>query len=84
MVQEWREKAECKGLDSNIFVPLGRSVKGRRGRGTYTVARNICSCCPVTKECLDFAINEVIEYGMYGGKTPRERRALRWKHDVVQ
>lgn len=86
MNQEWREKASCKGVDANIFVPLGIKIKANRhgrvketrhGRGTYAVARTFCASCPVVSECLDYAVREVIEYGMFGGKTPRERRALR-------
>ena len=78
MNQEWREKASCKGVDANIFVPLGTKIKANRhGRGTYSVARTFCASCPVVSECLDYAVREVIEYGMFGGKTPRERRALR-------
>ncbi len=77
MNQEWREEASCKGVDVNVFVPLGIPIKGRRGRGTYAIARTFCSLCPVISECLDYAVREVVEFGMFGGKTPRERRALR-------
>jgi WhiB family transcriptional regulator, redox-sensing transcriptional regulator len=39
-------------------------------------ARTVCRGCPVVKQCLAKALNERIEYGVWGGMTERERRAL--------
>ena len=43
-------------------------------------ARQVCSACPVRQACLDYAITNRIAYGVWGGLTGRERRALqsRW------
>lgn len=35
-----------------------------------------CAVCPVTVECLELAFTYAVEYGVWGGKTSTERRAM--------
>jgi WhiB family redox-sensing transcriptional regulator len=68
----WRELAACRGADLEVFFP---------GRGKSAgPARQVCAECPVRQACLDYAISNRIAYGVWGGLTGRERRALqsRW------
>ena len=39
-------------------------------------AKALCADCPITSKCLQFAIDEGIEYGIFGGCTPDERNSL--------
>jgi WhiB family redox-sensing transcriptional regulator len=39
-------------------------------------AKTVCSGCPVRTECLADALDNRVEYGVWGGMTERERRAL--------
>lgn len=39
-------------------------------------AKAICGLCPITTECLDYALDTDQEYGVWGGTTQRERRAI--------
>ena len=39
-------------------------------------ARVMCIQCSVRKECLEFAVRNVIVHGMFGGKTPKDRRGM--------
>lgn len=71
----WRDKAVCKGIDPNVFIP--NEGRGLNGRTTYTRARAFCAVCPVRIECLMYALTANIEFGMYGGTTPRERRRMK-------
>jgi len=65
----WRELAACRGSDLEVFFP---------GRGESAgPARRVCAACPVRQACLDYAITNRIAYGVWGGLTERERRALR-------
>ena len=65
----WRELAACRGTDLEVFFP---------GRGESAgPARQACAVCPVRQPCLDYAITNRIAYGVWGGLTERERRALR-------
>ena len=62
----WRFEAACAGEDDRLFFP---------SRGSSTkVARAICSLCPVKQECLDHAIENKENAGIWGGMSVRERR----------
>lgn len=86
---DWRKNAECKGADTTMFFPthdlldgLSRAEKLARKRSkdgnkrTLSHARLLCVRCTVRKECLSFAVENGIAHGMYGGKSPKERRGL--------
>jgi WhiB family redox-sensing transcriptional regulator len=40
-------------------------------------ARKICSTCPVRDHCLEYALSEQIEHGVWGGMSERARRRLK-------
>ena len=65
----WRELAACRGAGLDLFFP-------ERGESAGP-ARRVCAACPVRQPCLDYAITNRITYGIWGGLTERERRALR-------
>jgi len=46
-------------------------------------ARLLCSGCPVRLECLSEALDNRIEWGIWGGMTERERRLLLRQHPDV-
>lgn len=46
-------------------------------------AKVVCGACPVRAECLAEALDNEIEWGVWGGLTERERRALLRKRPNV-
>ena len=44
-------------------------------------AKAVCADCPVREACLAYAINTGEDFGVWGGTTPDERRALR-RHEL--
>src|SRR5690606_11564856 len=46
--------------------------------------KQICNGCPVKMECLADALDNRIEFGVWGGMTERERRALLRKRPHVK
>lgn len=71
----WREEAACKGMDlSNFFSETERQSALTRKKNAKT--KQICNDCSVQKNCLFYAIENKIEYGIWGGLTSTERRAL--------
>jgi len=46
-------------------------------------AKVVCGACPVRAECLAEALDNKIEWGVWGGLTERERRALLRKRPNV-
>jgi WhiB family redox-sensing transcriptional regulator len=71
---EWVAKALCVSRDpDDLFV---RGAKQRK-------ATNICRECPVVAECLADALDNHMEFGIWGGLTERQRRALLRQHPEV-
>ena len=66
-ILDWRERAVCKGTDPDELFVKGAAQNG---------AKRICRGCPVRTECLADALDNTIQFGVWGGMTVRERRAL--------
>lgn len=71
----WKRDALCvERTDVEFFV----------GRGEPTEpAKAVCRSCIVRAECLDYALENGIKHGVWGGLSERERRRLRPVVDVV-
>ena len=66
-MQEWITEAACRAADPDeLFV---RGAAQNR-------AKAVCQACPVRTECLSDALDNRVEFGVWGGMTERERRAL--------
>ena len=64
---EWTSRAACRTADPDrLFV---------RGAAQHR-AKRVCLGCPVRVECLADALDSRVEFGVWGGMTERERRAL--------
>ena len=44
--------------------------------GSNAAAKRICARCAVRDECLSYALAHDIEFGVWGGTSPRERKQL--------
>ena len=65
----WREHANCIGYDHLFFIEQG---------GKYPPqAKQLCDECPVTLACLNYAIRTRQPTGIWGGKTPTQRKRQR-------
>jgi WhiB family redox-sensing transcriptional regulator len=40
------------------------------------VARRICDSCPVGERCLEYALRNRIDHGVWGGTSERQRRRI--------
>jgi WhiB family transcriptional regulator, redox-sensing transcriptional regulator len=45
-------------------------------RGSNLPAKRVCALCPVRDDCLGYALELEIDYGVWGGTTPAERKRL--------
>lgn len=76
----WFEQALCRSMGTKIFFP--DTFVGVSTAGIYKEAIQVCERCPVSSKCLDFAMasekTDVRRYGVWGGKTPREREYLEY------
>ena len=64
---DWTTSAACRTSDPDALFVQG-AAQNR--------AKAICLACPVRTECLADALDNRIEFGVWGGMTERERRAL--------
>ena len=72
---DWTARAACREIDPDELFVQGAA---------QTRAKLICRGCPVRTECLADALDNGIEFGVWGGMTERERRALlRRRPDVT-
>lgn len=70
----WIEGALCAQTDPEAFFPH----PGPLGASDRRLKR-ICAACPVRRPCLEYALAEGLEYGVWGGLTARERMKLQEK-----
>ncbi|GAA4400113.1 transcriptional regulator WblA [Fodinibacter luteus] len=66
-VSDWAGHGRCAGTDPDALFVQGKAQR---------VAKLVCKGCPVVAECLADALDNRTEFGVWGGMTERERRAL--------
>jgi WhiB family redox-sensing transcriptional regulator len=71
---DWRHRAICRDEDPELFFPAGPS-----GPALLQVAeaKTVCRRCPVVSDCLTWAIESGEDFGVWGGMSEDERRALK-------
>lgn len=70
-VDAWKERAACRGADTNMFFPSGKGVS----KAEVDRALEICSRCPVKEECFEYATTGMVTVGVWGETTDKMRRA---------
>jgi WhiB family redox-sensing transcriptional regulator len=68
MSEQWMAKGLCRTEPPSVFFPSD-------GVGVE-VARRICADCPVKASCLEYALRNGIDHGVWGGTSERERRRI--------
>lgn len=71
---DWRHKAVCRDEDPELFFPVGNSGPAL---AQIADAKLVCNRCPVTTECLTWALESGQDAGVWGGLSEDERRALK-------
>jgi WhiB family redox-sensing transcriptional regulator len=64
---DWANAGHCATADPDALFVQGRAQRE---------AKSLCKNCPVVAECLADALDNRTEFGVWGGMTERERRAL--------
>lgn len=70
---EWHARASCRDLDPDIFFPEGRKSVVVEAEA---FAKSICRLCVVQTQCLQYALTNRINNGVWGGATESERIQL--------
>lgn len=64
----WMELARCRDVDPQVFFPSD-------GPGVEA-ARRYCAECLVRGSCLEYALENHIQHGVWGGASERARRRM--------
>lgn len=72
--EDWVRNAACRGIDPNLFFPVGTNGPAIE---QIESAKAICNQCNSQIPCLEFALITKQDYGVWGGKTEEERRKIR-------
>jgi WhiB family redox-sensing transcriptional regulator len=72
MDTDWMARGKCRESDPTIFFPSD-------GMGVQ-IARRICAECPVKAPCLEYALSNRVDHGVWGGTSERERRRILRAH----
>jgi hypothetical protein len=59
-----------RDIEDREEVPLATASR-------YKMAKALCNDCPIRQQCLSYAMEERIEYGIWGQTTPLERAYIR-------
>ncbi|PWH06498.1 WhiB family transcriptional regulator [Brachybacterium endophyticum] len=73
--RSWAARGACTQLDPDGFFVQGADQQK---------IKTACQGCPVRMECLADALDNRIEFGVWGGMTERERRRLLRQHPGIQ
>jgi WhiB family redox-sensing transcriptional regulator len=68
MDTEWMQRGHCRFEPPGVFFPSD-------GVGVE-IAKQICADCPVKGPCLEYALEQRIDHGVWGGTSERQRRRL--------
>lgn len=71
----WQARGACRAVEPDELFVQGAAQRE---------ARAVCSGCPVRLECLAEALDSRADFGVWGGLTERERRALRRRQPDVE
>jgi WhiB family redox-sensing transcriptional regulator len=71
----WMANGLCRLEPPSTFFPSD-------GVGVI-VAQQICAACPVRERCLEYALANRIEHGVWGGASERQRRRLLKKRSLT-
>ncbi len=74
LVLDWAAQGSCVSSDPDALFVRGAAQQG---------AKTVCQRCPVIAECLADALDNRTEFGVWGGMTERERRAMLRRHPKV-
>jgi len=69
----WQDKANCKSAPQDIFFDENRSTAAKSAE----IAKKYCNECIVKQECLDYALDNNVYVGIYGGLSNKQRRLIK-------
>lgn len=70
MSRRWMDNAACTEVAPDLFFADATDLVNTK------LAKKVCVECPVKDQCLQYALENRMEFGVWGGLTVLERRSL--------
>ena len=71
---DWQRQAACHDLPLELFFPSS----GVESFRNMNVIKPFCDKCPVQPQCLEYALREPDQKGIWAGTTENDRRKIRY------
>lgn len=65
----WMTEGTCATIGGDLWFPEGAG-------SSSAAAKRVCRGCPVRQQCLTYAMDNLIQDGVWGGTTVRQRRRI--------
>lgn len=65
----WQDDALCAEVGGDVWFPEEHESPRQ--------AKEVCRRCPVRVECLEYALDNDLRFGVWGGTSERERQKIR-------
>jgi WhiB family transcriptional regulator, redox-sensing transcriptional regulator len=72
MDTDWMSQGKCRAMDPALFFPSD-------GMGVQA-AQRVCAECVVKTQCLEYALVNRIDEGVWGGASERHRKRILSQH----
>lgn len=78
---DWQASSKCGGVRPALFYP--EKGEGEDATAVAQAAKAVCNggdgmpACPVKSSCLEYALEHHEKFGVWGGRTERERTSLK-------
>lgn len=76
MSRGWMDKAACTEVAPDLFFADATNLVDTK------LAKSVCAECRVKDQCLQYALENRMEHGVWGGLSVQERRSLLRKTKV--
>jgi WhiB family redox-sensing transcriptional regulator len=77
MDMQWLNESRCLTEDPELFFPVGNTGPAAE---QIEQAKAVCRECTVSSQCLEYAIKENQDSGVWGGLSEDERKSLKRKY----
>lgn len=68
---------ECTEMDPAYWFADEDDEDEKFGKSEQAIARTVCGRCPIKIQCFQYAIENDIQHGVWGGSVPAQRTAYK-------
>jgi WhiB family redox-sensing transcriptional regulator len=79
-IPKFYASAPCAEVGGDVWFP----EKEKGASASSDDAKAMCAACPFRVECAELAITDHINFGIWGGTTPRQRVAIRRARGIAE